>query len=151
MEGKVPLTSWTPGITFSTPGDLSVTYGTRRGLCYRSGNLVILTLEIHTATFAHTTASGQLIITGVPFRCSASQYRFVGTLHQQGLNMPGGTHTQWNLVINSGGAELNICMSGNGAGEQLVQVAQVPSMVGQIYVGSIVYEAKRRKLSERRP
>jgi hypothetical protein len=104
--------------------------------------LVILTFEITTATFAHSTATGQLIITGIPFKCAASQYRFVGTLHQQGLNKAGGTHTQWNPVIHSGGTGLNIYMSGNGVGEQLVQVAQVPSMVNQIYVGSIIYDVR---------
>jgi len=135
-------TIWTPGITFSTPGDLIVTYGSHRGLCFRTGRLAILTLEIQTATFTHTTASGQLIITGIPFKCSTSQYRFVGTLHQQGLNKSGGTHTQWNLVIHSGGTGLNIYMSGNGVGEQLVQVGQVPSMVNQSFVGSIIYEVK---------
>lgn len=134
-------TNWTPQITFSTPGDLRVTYGAHRGLCFRDGRFVILTFEILTSTFTHSTASGQLIIAGIPFNCSASQYRYVGTLHQQGINKSGGTHSQWNLMISSGGTGLNVYMSGNGVGEQLVQVAEVPTMVNQSYVGSIMYES----------
>ncbi len=137
-------TNWIPSITFSTPGDLMVTYGVHRGLCFKTGDLAILTFEIQTATFTHSTASGQLIITGIPFSCSASQYRFVGTLHQQGLNKSGSTHSQWNLIISNGGTGLNVYMSGNGVGEQIVQVAQVPTKVDQIYLGSIMYEVNHK-------
>lgn len=59
--------TFTPGLTFLTPGNLSVTYIAQVGSYTKIGNLVRLSFHIVTATFTHTTASGQCFVTGVPF------------------------------------------------------------------------------------
>lgn len=56
---------FTPELTFSTPGDLSVVYTTQEGFYWRIGPLVFFSLTLNcTPTF--TTASGDAQILGLP-------------------------------------------------------------------------------------
>jgi hypothetical protein len=59
--------TWTPVFTFATPGNVSVTYSTRIASYTKIGRLCYLSLSILTATFTHTSASGDFQISGVPF------------------------------------------------------------------------------------
>ena len=63
--------SWTPTLTFATPGDLSVVYSGRSGQWSKVGRMIHWSLFILTSTFTHTTASGNLRVTGLPFTASA--------------------------------------------------------------------------------
>jgi len=55
------------GITYTTPGTLSVTYSERRGVYTKIGRVVYFTTDIRIATFSKGTASGSLLVTGLPF------------------------------------------------------------------------------------
>ena len=78
--------TWTPVITFTTPGDLSVVYSSQRGDYTKIGRMVQLQCSIVTTTFTHTTASGALRITGIPFNGdTTTDVRSTGTLQFQGL------------------------------------------------------------------
>lgn len=59
--------TWTPVVTFATPGNVNVAYATRVGTYTKVGNLVTVGFIISTSTFTHTTASGFWLITGLPF------------------------------------------------------------------------------------
>lgn len=59
--------SWTPVLTFATPGNLSVTYSTQVGRYTKIGNRVLVQCVIITSAFTYTTSSGQLRVTGLPF------------------------------------------------------------------------------------
>lgn len=59
--------TFTPTITFSTPGDLNVVYSNQTGLYTKIGRVVHWSAGITTTTFTHTTASGGLQIAGLPF------------------------------------------------------------------------------------
>ena len=59
--------SWTPTLTFATPGDLNVVYSTRVGTFSKIGTQCFVTCNVRTSTFTHTTASGAMQITGLPF------------------------------------------------------------------------------------
>jgi hypothetical protein len=59
--------AWVPVLTFGTPGDLAVTYSTQVGSYTRIGRQVTVICAITTSAFTHTTASGNLNITGLPF------------------------------------------------------------------------------------
>lgn len=59
--------TFTPTITFSTPGNLSVTYETQAGRYTKIGDLVTFSLRVRALTFTHTTAAGVARITGLPF------------------------------------------------------------------------------------
>jgi hypothetical protein len=58
---------WSPSLTFASPGDLSVAYITQVGAYTRIGDLVHVRAEIVTSAFTHSTASGALRCTGLPF------------------------------------------------------------------------------------
>lgn len=59
--------SWTPAMSFATPGDLSVTYSLQDGYYWKIGPLVFFRCEMATTAFTHTTASGNFRVTGLPF------------------------------------------------------------------------------------
>jgi len=58
---------WTPELDFQGTGDLSVAYGTQSGTYVRVGSVVTVWARIVTTTFTHSTASGGLELTGLPF------------------------------------------------------------------------------------
>ena len=85
--------TFTPTVTFSTPGDLAVTYVTRTGTYTRVGDMVYLNISIVTSAFTHTTASGNLWITGFNFTgagASSSHYRMALDV-QGGIAWPAGS------------------------------------------------------------
>lgn len=66
---NVPYESgtWTPTLTFDTPGDLSVAYSVQVGDYRRCGDVVSAAFRVALTTWTHTTASGSLRIGGFPF------------------------------------------------------------------------------------
>lgn len=58
---------WTPVLTAATPGNLSVVYSVQAGRYVKIGRFVMAICYIQTSTWTHTTASGNLQITGLPF------------------------------------------------------------------------------------
>lgn len=58
---------WTPTVTFSTPGNLSVSYSVQQGRYTKIGRLVHCAGAIATSAFTHTTASGNFLIASLPF------------------------------------------------------------------------------------
>ncbi len=59
-------TTFTPSMTFATPGDLSLASVSATGQYTRTGNRVLFSLN-YTATPTFTTASGNFRLTGLPF------------------------------------------------------------------------------------
>lgn len=59
--------TWTPTLTFTTPGNLNVVYSARTGNYTKIGRSCHIQMDIVTSTFTHTTASGVANITGSPF------------------------------------------------------------------------------------
>ena len=62
---------WTPTITFTTAGDLSVVYVLQATTYERHGNVITCALDLQTSTFTHTTASGNFHLSGLPFTVGA--------------------------------------------------------------------------------
>lgn len=65
--------SWTPLLSFDTPGDLNVVYSFNTGTYTKIGNVVHAFASIATTTFTHTTASGRFRVNGLPFAISGTQ------------------------------------------------------------------------------
>jgi hypothetical protein len=65
---------FTPVLTCATPGNLTRTYATQEGFYTKIGRLVTVHIAIGTATFTHTTASGIVFITGLPFTPVQNNY-----------------------------------------------------------------------------
>ena len=124
---------WTPTLTFATPGDLVVVYSLRTGTYTKIGGLVYLKMILATSTFTHTTASGLLNITGLPFAAAAGG---IGQMEFQGITKAG--YTQFVFAVN--GSELNIGASGSGVALDNVTAANMPTGGTVILGGSIQYE-----------
>jgi hypothetical protein len=60
--------NWTPGYSFATPGDSAFTYtGGRLGTYTKVGNLVTCFFYLDNVTVVKGTASGDLLLTGLPY------------------------------------------------------------------------------------
>lgn len=129
--------TWTPTLTFETPGNLSVSYATRVGLYTKIGNVVTLQVDITTSAFTHSTAAGALLITGLPFAAkSAGQvHRVAGGF--QGITKAG--YTQFVMVIQGGQSQITISACGSGQAISGTLVADVPSSGAVRISGPIQY------------
>lgn len=126
LVGLTPSTSWTPEITFATPGDLSVTYTAQVASSMKIGNRVFIDCHIETASFTHTTASGNLRITGMPFPVKTlSNYVTTGCGVFQGITKA--SYTQFAVVAVTGEAYLRMQASGQGQPFAQVTAADLPT------------------------
>ena len=133
--------TWTPALTFATPGNLSVSYTDQFGEYTKVGNLVTLSYRIVTSAFTHTTASGNLQITGAPFSSS----------HQTNLSAFGGmvfrgitvttARTSFASQINAGGTTLFVAGSGTGVNQSVVTAAEMPTGGTVHLFGTLTYRA----------
>lgn len=134
--------TWTPVITFSTPGDLSVAYSFQLGTYIRIGDLVTVFFDVLTSTgdFDHTTASGTLLITGLPFVSrdeTNANMRAVGSLRFQGITSAG--YTQMSPTVPRASSQIEIWQSGSGQALQVVAATEVPTN-GTVWLsGSVSY------------
>ncbi len=105
---------WTPVITFATPGDLAVTYATQVGKYKRIGNLIIASFALQTSAFTHSTASGNLQVTGLPFPevNTSSIAPTVAMQAWQGITKA--NFTQMGGTISAGASTISFGMSGSG-------------------------------------
>ena len=73
--------TFTPTLTYTTPGTVSVTYATRLGFYTKVGNLVTVSMTIVLSAFTKGTATGDLRLTGLPFTSnSTAGYYAVGSI-----------------------------------------------------------------------
>lgn len=115
--------TWTPVLTFATPGDLSVAYTTQTGTYTKIGRQVTIHLSILTSTFTHTTASGSLQITGLPFAPSAAN-RHIGAATWQGITKANYTDMNFEAASTS---LLNLVACGSGQAAATITTADMPT------------------------
>jgi hypothetical protein len=115
--------TWTPQITFATPGDLAVTYSVQDGSYTKIGRLVVIDFNLVTSAFTHTTAAGSLRVTGVPF--NAGSNIFGGNFSWSGITKAGYTQIAFQIV--SAGGLLVFNASGSGLAQAQVLVADMPT------------------------
>lgn len=118
---------WTPTITFSTPGNLSVTYTVQAGDATIDGDEVRASFRIATSAFTHTTASGTLMVAGLGLT-SANETNFVwdGACTWGGITMPGG-RTQIAVAMAANSTTFLFTASGSGVAPQNIAAADTPS------------------------
>jgi len=117
--------TWTPGLTFATPGDLSVVYSTRTGTYVKIGKLVIFSCLIVTTTFTYSTAASYLNITGFPFTMNAS-FVGAGPVLMNGWTFSG--RSQLNFETNNSASTfMYVLAGGSGAIAAELQTAHVAS------------------------
>lgn len=133
-----PTTTWTPTLSFQTPGNLAITYSAQLGRQTKIGNLVYLEYRINTSAFSFSTASGVAKITGfpvVPGGTPGSVY--VGELSVQGVTKAG--YTSFCSEIDQGDATIYLLASGSGVALDNVTAANMPTGGSVILWGSILY------------
>lgn len=131
--------TWTPVLTFATPGDLSVAYSSRAGRYTKIGRLVQLNFSVLTSTFTHTTASGTLRVTGLPFTsATTASHIWVGPLAWTGFTL---TATDIACQIDSASSIIIFLVSVSATVLANVVAAQVPTAGTVQLYGSVAYEA----------
>jgi hypothetical protein len=132
----VESASWTPVVTFATPGDLSVVYSIQTGRYSKIGNIVSAHFVL-AATPTFTTASGNMQISGLPFAVNSNVFGFGGCLLQAPL-YPAGTSTPFLQAVN---AQTYFVIGANGSGVAAAYftTVQCTTGVGIILQGSITY------------
>lgn len=117
-------TTFTPTLTFSTPGNLAVSYSSRQGSYIKIGRQLILTVRIITSAFTHTTASGDMRITGIPNITPNAAPIPVGKCVWGGITKAGYTEVTAEV---SNGDILNFWGSGSGVAPSYVTAADMPT------------------------
>ena len=112
LSNYVAAGSFTPTMTFASPGDLSVVYTTQSGEYTRIGNVVYYTLTL-VATPTFTTASGNFHITSLPITVAGNA---VGSSYNSsGITYPAST-TAITPSASSGANALLLQGSGSSTG-----------------------------------
>lgn len=79
--------TWTPSLSFSTPGNLSVLYSTQTGIYTRIGRQVTVSGSVE-GTLTYTTSSGVFYVNDLPFAANATQRYFIGACTKAGFTAP---------------------------------------------------------------
>src|SRR5262245_7568818 len=117
--------NWTPSLTFDTAGNLTVAYTTRFGLYAKFSKLVVCHGNILTSTFTHTTASGGLRITGLPFPALSTNDVGGGGLLWRGITKANYTHMT--VMVQASGTSMYINGSGSGQTPAVIGVTDMPT------------------------
>ena len=131
--------TWTPSLTFVTPGNLSVAYTYQTGRYTKIGRKITLSFAIVTSTFTHTTASGALKITGLPFAAANVQDSGGGCLTTfQGITKA--NYTQFAFVPAASQSFAYIYANGSGQNSTTVDAADTPTGTAKYLYGEISYQ-----------
>ena len=126
--------TWTPTLTFLTPGDLNVVYSLRTAAYTKIGNLINIVWLMSTSTFTHTTASGIALITGLPFDASLEGFG--------GMQLTGFTkanYTDFSCDIQPGFSRSAIIASGSGQPSGALNTADMPTGGTVVVCSSTTY------------
>jgi hypothetical protein len=126
--------TWTPVLTFETPGDLAVTYSTQTGDYTKIGRIGVLNFAIVTSAFTHTTAAGAMQITGSPLTCGAT--RSVGSMFWRGITKAG--YTEVAPYMASSTATILAGASGSGVAPADVAFGDMPTGGTVLMMGTLV-------------
>jgi hypothetical protein len=105
--------TWTPSLTFVTPGTLVVGYTLQAGGYTKIGRSVNVCMGIITNSYTLGTASGNMRITGLPFAPNNATNQCNASLSFQGINKATYTSLAW-VAINALGTATEVIASGMG-------------------------------------
>lgn len=130
---------WTPTLTFATPGDLNVAYSAtgRHGSYTKIGRLVVAQAVIVTTTFTHSTASGALQVTGLPFTAANVNDLTQGSVSWQGVTKANYTHLSARVGANT--TTVVFDMSGSAQNRAGLTTADLPTGGSVILSFTVTY------------
>jgi hypothetical protein len=118
--------TWTPVLTFATPGNLSVAYLQQVATYTKIGRAVTVSFTIRTSTFTHTTASGDVYVTGLPFTsATVTDLAFYGGSAWRGITKT--NYTDISAEVSSNSSLVGIIASGSGQTWTSVTAADMPT------------------------
>jgi len=138
LNAYVGFTAWTPVFTFATPGDLSVAYGTRVAWYSRIGNIVTANFNL-TCTPTFTTATGNALITGLPFANNSSSGNVVGSSLIATTDTWPSSSTHSNLYLAASTSNLQLYGTHSGGTGGFFTASEFASTVSIIIYASITY------------
>lgn len=128
---------WVPVLSFDTPGNLAVTYGTRQGKFTQIGRTIRLDFVIVTSAFTWSTASGALRITGLPLPANGGFSEFTGSLSWSGLTYTGAVIAPQILAANT--SIIRLTSSGSGTARAQLNTSNTTSGTQVTLSGHIEY------------
>ena len=129
--------TWTPALDWATTGDSVRTISTNTANYVKVGKKVTLFFDTTTSTMTHTTASGALTISGLPFTAVAGHYPG-GTLSPNGISYPSG-YTTVSVHVASGAATATLWADGSGVNQTTITTAEHSSGTNVILRGTLTY------------
>lgn len=143
LIGQDAPKAWTPTLTFATPGNLSVTYSQRVGRITKLGPLTLATFNLVTSAFTHTSASGNLQITGLPFTTvNVTNLTGEGTVRWTGITKA--NYTQVNPGVSPNSSTIVFVASGSGQAFSNVAAADMPTGGTVALHGALVMWTKQQ-------
>lgn len=131
--------TWTPTLTALTAGDLSTTYQYRTGTYRKIGKLVYVDFAIVTTAWTWTTASGDVLVTGLPFAVTNTQNQGAGAISTwQGVTLPAG-YTAITTYGSSNTTHMYLTIGGSAKASTTLQISAMPSGTQQYLYGSVCY------------
>lgn len=132
--------TFTPTLTFATPGDLSVAYTTRVGRYTKVGNRITIDVNIVTSSFTWTTAASYMRVTGIPYpSATSSGAQSKGAMNVSGLTKAGYTNFVASLE-DTNNAGVAFYASGSGVASGTVNAADMPSGTNKTVQFTLSYE-----------
>lgn len=128
--------NWTPVIAFATAGDSNIAHSSQVGRYTKIGRLVVVSFTAVTSTFTHSTASGNLQVTGLPFTCT-SAIDIYGSGIFQGITKA--SYTQIIPRAASNGTVITFHASGSGQSLATITASDTPTGGSMILQGTIAY------------
>lgn len=138
LNYRTSVDGWTPTLTCGTAGDLSVAYTERLGSLELSGNKITAWFSIITSAFTHTTASGNLLITGLTSRASALMSPFMG----QAVMFSGMTKANYTQVVSgvvAASTQITLYASGSGQASTTLAITDFPTGGTVKLQGCVIY------------
>ena len=130
--------TWTPVLTFATPGNLSVAYLQQVATYTKIGRAVTVSFTIRTSTFTHTTASGAVQVTGLPFTsATVTDLSFYGGSGWRGITKT--NYTDISAEVGSNSNIVGVIASGSGQVWTDVTTADMPTSGTVILRFTITY------------
>lgn len=129
----------TPALTFATPGDLSIAYSLQQGSWSKVGKKVTVYFSIITSTFTHTTAAGNLVLSGLPFTSVATYTPSAALGIFSGITAAGKDYI--GVHMNASAQNAIFYKSGSGVAQQTVSAADMPTGGTVLIYGELTYRA----------
>lgn len=130
--------TWVPTLSCATPGDLVVSYAGRVGTYTKFGRMVVANFLINTSALTWLTASGALVISGLPFTSSGVGVSATpGTVDWSGITKAG--YTQIVPEVSFSSTSVFLIANGSGLSRATVNIADTPSGTNLVLVGQVTY------------